>query len=296
MTAVKALSLAILFSAWLAPETVYAQAQSKATISVPPSENLIPHKALYEVKMVSGKSGSQMVNIAGKMFYEWKPTCEGWITNHRFSLNYEYADNPSLNVTSDFSTFENFDSQLLNFSSRRKRDGEVYEELRGRAAINSAENGAGKAVYSIPENLSFPLDPGTLFPTAHTMKLLQQAKSGKKFFTARIFDGSDSDGAVDITSFISDKNLPPDSIAKKSESYKPVAGGTFDQSLIAVPSWKVRMAFFPIKNKEATSDYELSMVFHENGIIGDMVIEYADFSVSQKLVALERIAPPNCKN
>lgn len=296
MTAVKALSLAILFSAWLAPEMVYAQAQSKATITVTPAQSLIPHKALYEVKMVSGKSGSQMVNIAGKMFYEWKPTCEGWITNHRFSLNYEYADNPSLNVTSDFSTFENFDSQLLNFSTRRKRDGEVYEELRGRAAINSAENGPGKVVYSIPEDLSFPLDPGTLFPTAHTMKLLQQAKSGKKFFTARIFDGSDSEGAVDITSFISVKDQPAQSMLKKNEGFKPAAAGSVDQSLLATPSWNVRMAFFPVKDKESTSDYELSMVFHENGIISDMVIEYSDFSVSQKLVALERIAPPNCKN
>lgn len=292
MTAVKAFSLPLFLGCLLASGIAGAQ----TSVTVNPTQNLMPHKALYDVKMLSGKTGSQMVNIAGKMFYEWKPSCEGWITTHRFSLNYEYADSPNLNVSSDFSTFETFDSQMLDFSSRRKRDGEVYEELRGKAAINSAEKGAGKAIYTIPEDLSLPLDPGTLFPTAHTLKLLQQAKSGRKFYTARIFDGSDSEGAVDITSFISVKDQPAQSMLKKNEGFKPAAAGSVDQSLLATPSWNVRMAFFPVKDKESTSDYELSMVFHENGIISDMVIEYSDFSVSQKLVALERIAPPNCKN
>lgn len=270
-------------------------ARAESPLKPLPPQDLVPHKALYDVKMLSGKSGSQMINISGKMFYEWKPSCEGWITNHRFSLNYDYADSPTLNVSSDFSTFETFDGKTLNFSSRRKRDGEIYEELRGKALMNGPD-GSGSADYTMPENLSYALDKGTLFPAGHTMKLLQQAKSGNKFYTARIFDGSDSEGAVDITSFISTKDQPAQSNLKKNNSFKPASTGPVDSSLLTTPSWKVRMAFFPVKKKESASDYELSMVFHENGIISDMVIEYADFSVSQKLVALEKIAPANCKN
>jgi len=42
------------------------------------------------------------------------------------------------------------------------------------------------------------------------------------------------------------------------------------------------------------ADYEMDVIFHENGIISDMFIEYKDFSVTQKLVALEKIKKENC--
>ncbi len=283
--------------AYAAPEASAGVAAAKpaASIVVSPAQSLVPHKALYEVRLTSTKNGSQMVNISGKMYYEWKPSCEGWITNHRFSLDYEYADSPSLNISSDFSTFETFDGKNLNFSSRRKRDGEIYEELRGKANMLGA-NGTGKAEYSIPEGLAFDLAKGTLFPTQHTINLLAQARQGKKFFNVQIFDGSDDDGPVDINSFIGPKIAAVASPLKKESGFKPSGADPIDESLINTPYWNVRMAFFPTKTDEASSDYELSMVFHENGIISDMLIEYSDFSVRQKLVALEKVAPEKCKN
>ena len=36
------------------------------------------------------------------------------------------------------------------------------------------------------------------------------------------------------------------------------------------------------------------MIFHESGIISDMLVEYQDFSVTQKLIALEKIDAVSC--
>jgi hypothetical protein len=38
----------------------------------------------------------------------------------------------------------------------------------------------------------------------------------------------------------------------------------------------------------------MGMVFHENGIISDMTIEYDDFTVKQKLVSLEKLPAAAC--
>ena len=54
------------------------------------------------------------------------------------------------------------------------------------------------------------------------------------------------------------------------------------------------MAFFPMKTATAISDYEMNAVIHENGIISDMRVDYKDFSVTQKLVALERLKTTLC--
>lgn len=116
------------------------------------SDVLTPHKALYDVELVAARSGSQVINISGKMFYEWKPSCDAWITDHRFNLFYEYADSPGMTVTSDFSTYEPFDGKSFDFTSRRQRDGELYEELRGHAVMDgSGKKGGGLARYSLPE-------------------------------------------------------------------------------------------------------------------------------------------------
>ncbi len=266
--------------------TLLVSAASAYAIGPQPDEeiNLTPHKALYDIDLVATRSGSQVLNISGKMFYEWKSSCDAWVTDHRFSLFYEYADSPSMRITSDFTTFENFDGSEFNFSSRRKRDGTLYQELRGFA---EATKDGGEAAFSVPKGLAFDLRPGTLFPMGHTIEMLRHAKANKKFFTASVFDGSDEEGPVEINTFIG-KQANAMAVIKASED--------LDMSLLNTRAWNVRMAVFPENNDESAADYEMSMIFHENGIISDMLIEYDDFSVTQKLVALEKLEPEVCSH
>ncbi len=246
-------------------------------------EKMEPHKALYDIKMVSKRSSSQIINISGKMFYEWKPGCEAWTTDHRFNLNYEYADSPPIRITSDFSTYETFDGKSFDFTSRRKRNGELYQEIRGRAEIKG--DGAGEAVYTLPEGLIFDLKKKTQFPMAHSFDILALAEQGGKFYNSVIFDGSDEDGPVEINAFIGDK-------VNAMALVNPEA--TIDPGLINTPAWKVRMAFFPLQEPHSDAEYEMDVVFHENGVISDMLVEYRDFSVTQKLAALEKLEAEKC--
>ena len=237
---------------------------------------LKPHKALYKIDLASTRSGSQIVNISGEMYYEWRASCEAWISDHRFDLLYEYADSAPMRITSDFSTYEAYDGDTLDYTSRRKRDGELFEELRGHAKIK--ETGVGEAVYTMPEGLVFDLPRGTVFPLGHSRLMLEHIRKGNKIFKAVIFDGSDEEGPVEVNSFI----------GKPVNAMAHVAGSTnLNMGLLNTPAWKVRLAFFPLKNDAAAADYEMDMVFHENGVMSDMLIEYDDFSITQTLVALE---------
>lgn len=243
---------------------------------------LAAHRALYDIKLIATHSGSQILNISGHMSYEWKPSCDAYLTDHHFKLFYEYADSPGMRIASDFSTYETADGHIFNFSSRRQRDGELYQEIRGNADLSDA---GGKAVYSLPENTDYELSKGSLFPLAHTVELIRNAKAGTKFFSANVFDGSDEEGPIEINSFIGKAVDPLVSITKNPK---------IDESLLKAKAWNVRMAVFPQKDLEEESDYEMSMVFLENGIISDMTIDYDDFSVRQKLVALQKLPSLGC--
>lgn len=251
---------------------------------VPAYKKILPHKALYEIKMISKKGSARILNISGKMMFELKGSCEGWNTDHQFDLVYEYADSPSMRITSDFSTYETYDGNEFNFTSQRKRNGQLFKEIRGKSDL-TGEN-AYKAIYSIPEGLVFDMSEGTVFPMKHTLEIVNLFETNKKFFNRIIFDGSDEEGPVEVNSFIGETvNV----LAK----IKP--GPEIDANLLNAQARKVRMAFFPLDNMEEGSDYEMTLLFHDNGIISDMEIDYRDFSVSQTLVALEEIKWAECE-
>jgi len=256
---------------------------SKKEVSFAEAKNkLQPHKAFYDIDLVATRSGSPIINISGKMFYEWKETCDGWLTDHRFNLFYEYSDGPGMTITSDFSTYESFDGKEFTFSARRKRNDELYQEFRGNSDLGKM---GGKADYTIPKDIEFDLGEKTNFPMHHTVKLIQNITNNNKFFNAIVFDGSDDEGPVEINAFIGDTKEAP----KKLTENKAI-----EQSLIKVPARKIRMAVFPQNSENEISDYEMDAVFHENGVISDMLVDYDDFSVTQKLVALEKIEPTSC--
>lgn len=245
--------------------------------AMPGRDMLAAHKALYDIEMISKRSGSQIVNISGQMYYEWKPGCEAWTTDHRFNLNYEYADSPAVRITSDFSTYETFDGKSFDFTSRRKRNGDVYEEVRGRA--ETIADGGGDASYTMPAGLKFKLEKNTLFPLAHSLGILEHARKGDRFYHAVVFDGSDDEGPVEVNTFI----------GEKIDGTVYATNPKIDTSLLESPAWKVRMAFFPMSGNETGAEYEMDVVLHENGIISDMMVEYHDFAVTQKLSALEKV-------
>jgi hypothetical protein len=265
-----------------APEAAPPSRPINSTADVD-NRGLTPHKALYDVELTSRRSGSQILNISGKMYFEWKPTCEAWTTDHRFNLTYEYADTPAMRISSDFSTFEPFDGKAFDYTARRERNGEVYDEIRGKAERTA--DGGGTAIYSMPEGMKYDLPEGTLFPMGHTFEMLRLAREGKKFFNATIFDGSDEEGTVEVNAFI---GAPIDGAADVKPSK------SLDTALLNIKAWHVRMAFFPLNKSDAGSDYEMDILLHDNGIISDMHVDYKDFSVRQKLSALENVPPKSC--
>jgi hypothetical protein len=258
-------------------------------------ETMVPHMATYKIKTSSIRRGSAIIGLEGTLLYHFKTGCTGWITDHRFDMVYEYSSSVPLRTTSKFSSFESFDGTSMNFSSVRDRDGEIYEKIRGAAYL-----GSKLAVeYSSPETSRVSLQGGTFFPVAHTAYMLDQARHGKKIVHAIVFDGSDSEGSVEINAVIVSK-IEPKISGQKTFSSATISGKTPDASLdqnklLQVPGWHVQMAVFPMDEKQSLADYELSMDVLENGIVQRMNVDYHDFSIEQTLVGLQRENPESCK-
>ncbi|MBI1215868.1 MAG: DUF1849 family protein [Alphaproteobacteria bacterium] len=278
------------FGAVLAGLTAFAvpmQAAKAASAVAGPTVAL--HKALYKFKMVSVHSGAGVTGIDGEMYYEQNDDCDAWTSEHRFTMEYQYPERPPVDNTSHYVSFEAKDKSAFYFNSERRENGRLSEQLRG--AIVKGKDGAAKADYSRPEGLSYALPKGYMLPTQQTNETIRHAEKGDRFFDAIIFDGTDADGPVDINTYIG-KKLTPAEIKALSAGNKNI-----DASLLSPNAWHMRVAVFPLKDKDAMEPaYEMNMILHDNGVVSHALVDYGLFKVDQTLVGLEKLKPRKCGN
>jgi hypothetical protein len=120
-----------------------------------------------------------------------------------------------------------------------------------------------------------------LFPSAHTILLIDKAHEGENFVSRQVFDGATDENAVQISAAIGVK-ITADPAAVKLAP------------LLQRPGWRVRLAFFPADTAVERPDYELGMRLLDNGVSQDMVIDYGEYAIRAKLDDIEPLSRPNC--
>lgn len=247
---------------------------------------IAPHRALYSLTLGASKSSSGVVGASGAMVYEWGETCDGWTVQQRFRLRLQYAEQDGVEVSSNLVTWEAKDGLRYRFNERRLRNGEPDEEIKGEAKLDGTGKG-GTAEFSRPEATTLTLAPGVLFPTAHTILLIDRAQAGEQFVSKQVFDGATVENASQITAVIGAPQKVGAGVAPGGD--KPA-----DNTLLKRPSWRVRLAFFPADNKSGQPDYELGMKLLDNGVSQDMSLDYSDYVIRAKLDEIEALPRPTC--
>jgi hypothetical protein len=241
---------------------------------------IVPHRALYTMTLGSTRGDSGVIGATGAMDYEWGETCNGWTIEQRYRLKMRYAENQDVDVTSTFVTWESKDGLRYRFNQRQTRNGELDQEVRGEARLDGPGKG-GVAVFTKPQPQTLKLAPGVLFPSAHTILLIDKAMAGATFITRQVFDGATNENAVQVSAVIGTK-VSADPVSAKLSP------------LLERPGWRIRLAFFPVDAKAEEPDYELGMDLLDNGVSRDMVIDYGDYSIRAKLDDIEALGKPGC--
>ncbi len=246
----------------------------------PRAAEIAPHRALYTMSLGSTQGDSGVVGATGAMDYEWGETCDGWTIEQRYRLRMRYAESRDVDVTSTFVTWESKDGLRYRFNQRQTRNGAVDQEIRGEARLDGPGKG-GQAMFTKPQPQTLKLAPGVIFPSAHTILLIDEAKKGATFITRQVFDGATDENAVQVSAVIGTKITADPASAK----FGP---------LVDRPGWRVRLAFFPADARAEEPDYELGMDLLDNGVSRNMTIDYGDYSIRAKLDDIEPLHRPSC--
>jgi len=250
----------------IAPRAARAQAQAL---------DLAAHRAVYQLTLASARG--DITAAAGSMAYEMVDACDGWAVRQRLRITITDRDRHDIEMGTDYATLESKDGLNMRFTMRQTTETAVTSETDGTAMLTKVGE-PGEAQYKVPDVKTKVLPAGTLFPTLHTVAIIEAARAGKKFLTLPLFDGTTANGAQDTSVAIFSWDQP------REHKYP---------ALSKLPSTRVRIAFFERGAANATPDYELGMRYWENGVADEMTMDFGEFVMKATLVELN-ILPKGC--
>ena len=263
---------ALLLSLLLAVAATPAPAQA-------PAPALASHRAVYDLALASAASGSGIVGARGRLALEWADACDGYTLHQRVRNVVERTGGAHV-ADLTVSTWEAGDGSAFRFSSRHVVNDKTVEEILGRAHIRGDDRVAS---FNKPRRPALELPPGTMFPTRHTLELIERAARGATFVEATVFDGASAEGVQRTGAAILGFHAPG--------TYR----GEGETMLARLRSWRMRLAYFEHGDGRADSqpEFEIGFRLFENGVATDVVIDYGDFALEGVLTLLEP-QPSDC--
>jgi len=254
--------VALLFAAPVAPRAADAVANVAAGAKLPGLvAPMAAHRATYTLILDPGHPNSDVIAGTGTMSYEVQDACDGWAVRQRLDMHLIGADGHRTHMVSDYATWEAKNGLSFRFHMRQTTDGQVVSRTDGQARLDGP-GGPGVAHFTAPADTTRQLPRGTLFPMQHTETILRDAAAGKRFLALPLFDGTDDSGAENSAIVIVSRRGPAPAPA-------PL--------LSALPSARVRLAFFPRKADAMLPDYEVGMRYWANGVADALNMNFGDF-------------------
>jgi len=242
---------------------------------------LQPHRAYYTVTMGGRPTlSSTIVDVRGTMMVELNKVCDGWTVQQLTEIRRYHDDDSVESIRWGYVTWEADDGILFKYNTFRKVDDELTESIRGLA--KKTDKGI-EAVYQSPKAMTLALPEGVLFPIQHTKTLLQAAEEGDHMLPRIVFDGSSTDGASEINTFIG---------AKKVMAGNPAAEGA--HQFANQPFWPVRFAVYGLGKTGYESDYITTQELLPNGIIKQYEIDDGTMKIHGVLDRVELLNKEGC--
>ena len=263
----------------LATILVLAGTVPGAAASQSGAPGLLSHRAVYSLSRHIRSTASDIAGVKGRLEITFEVACDGWRIEQYIGFRLYHAEGAGLEHVAQLSGWESTDGTDYWFSTRSYQDRKLLEELGGVARIDEP-GGSGETRFAKPEKELRPLPTGTIFPARHLAELIEAARAGKQHLVRTVFDGSTLDSPYEITAFIGGERAPGDENVPRGVSEKR--------------SWSFRLAYFKHAAIQPSPEFEMSAILYENGVAGDMIYDYGDFSIDVKLRELEALPAQNC--
>ena len=247
---------------------------------------LSPHRAVYDLKLKSASDRSGVKDLTGRMVIEMTGSaCDGWSVNFRLVNDFQLPRGKRRLVDSRSTSWEAGDGSSMSYLEREFIDNRPYQVTRLRVSMSD-----GKVRQKQPKETVFDLPANAIFPVTHQMRLIEKARAGELRDKSVVYDGADRDNVYQAITFIGKKRQGSDKIST-------MKGKGASALLSRTDSWPVTVSYYTLKDKDKqdTPSQQISFLMYDNGVAGDLTIDYGDFSMTGKLARLDKLPASKCQ-
>jgi hypothetical protein len=243
-------------------------------------EGLLPHRAVYDLKLSPRSTGTAVTSANGRMVYEFNGSaCEGFTTQFRFVTDMRDAEGKGRVTDLRTSSYEDAKGDTLDFLNQTLIDQTQTEDSKGTAM---RKDGGLAVTLTRPAKRELTVAANALFPTQHVTRIIETAIAGGTVFQTPIYDGSSDGQKLYQTTTVIGRPITTADLAQEPVANQP--------ALKDVGSWPVTISYFEDKGAatgEGTPDYMVSMTLYQNGVSRRLTLDYGDFAIQATLVELK---------
>jgi hypothetical protein len=274
---------AALHVAGLAVATAVLADTAQATMNL----RLQPHVAVYDLTLKQAAQRTGLVKVSGRLALELLGSdCEDWTINFRMVSRFFTDEDTVKLLDTQSSTLESADGNTINVTQRHFVDGKLDNESRVTATIGK---GPVYGRIEMSDDQQAELANGAIFPVGHQKKIIRAALAGQVRDESTVFDGTEGTKTYTAISFLGAKREP-------GRQVTPLKTGDAAK-LTAINAWPVNISYYDVaqgEQGEGTPTHEVDFEMYENGVVGNMVIDYGDYSLNAVLSKLEYRTAPDC--
>jgi hypothetical protein len=208
-------------------------AQAPAAVKV----QLVPHRAVYDLSLDNAAAGANVTDIRGRLVFDFSGSpCKGYNLNTRLVTAIVDREGKASLTDIRSESWEQADGSRFRFNTSQYLNNQQSEATKGEATREAHERSVIVRLQK-PAKSRLALPGAVMFPTQHSLAILDAAAEGDRRVQANIYDGSEKgDKVYETTTFIG-KPLP----LGANEKLPSVENG---DALDKLPSWPVLISYY----------------------------------------------------
>jgi EipB-like len=259
--------------------------------AAPPADRVLlaPHRAIYDLKLAKSHGSRGIEAIRGRILYDFSGNaCEGFALKFRQVSEIDSGEGKAALSDLRSTTWEDGDAKRFRFSSEN-----LFNERSTDIVDGQAERSAQEVAVNLvkPQQKSFTVPPGAVFPTEHMRRIIVAAREGKSVLEFPVYDGSETGDKLYNTLTVIGHAIAP------GEKTPTDAGA---RTLADLTRWPVTISYFDKLDEkseqggEQTPVYSIGFELYENGVSRALILAYPDFTISGEMTSLEMKAAKPC--
>ncbi|MBB6309663.1 cell envelope integrity EipB family protein [Xanthobacter tagetidis] len=241
---------------------------------------LMAHKATYRLVLDGSKPTGQLEDMRGEIQYEITgDACAGFTTFTRQTSKSTTGDGESLAQEVTSKAWEDGEGKSYRFNSTSRSASAGNSEVEADVTRDGPD--ALKVVVTKPKPATLSIPGKVLMPTEHVGKVIAAGTAGDRVLQAKVYDGSSDPARIYETL----------TVIGRATTNAERAPAVAREQLGASTYFPVTVSYYEPGATSGSPEYVMSFALYDNGVVGDMKIDYGKFALVGTMAEFTALKP-----